>query len=186
MSAVEQPGVETGWRAAGEAADAAGPWADWLLEPGSLTQRLRERCHPQVRVKVLEQERVSLEPDMAAVLDSEVGSPALRREVVLVAADVPRIYARTLVPQRTLDTHPWLAELGENPLGDALFTAKDRERSEIEVAHLDRGDALVRRAAQVIGYDLDTIWARRSLYRLAGAPLSVCECFLPGVLEAGP
>lgn len=163
---------------------AVGPeYWPWLIEEGSLTQRLRERCHPHVRVRVLGEQDDHLQARLAAMLDSADGAGCLVREVLLTADGTPRIFARTLIPEHTLAANPWLGELGDNPLGDALFMAKDRERDSMDIAWLTEADPLHQRAAEAVGEALPELWCRRTIHRIKGYPLMVCECFLPTILD---
>jgi chorismate--pyruvate lyase len=61
-----------------------------------------------------------------------------------------------------------LGELGTRPLGDALFAYAGLERGPIEIAATDEG------------------WARRSVFRIEGAPLLVAEWFLPALEACSP
>jgi chorismate lyase len=134
----------------------------WLLEPGSLTQRLKACCVGEFGLVVLDERPVPMTAADADALGLSPGAAALSREVHLCCDGVPRIHARSLLPESTL-TGPAasLAALGTRPLGDALFTFPDLKRGTIEIAHTDDG------------------WARRSVFRIGDAPLLVAEWFLP-------
>jgi chorismate-pyruvate lyase len=43
-----------------------------------------------------------------------------RRDVLINVGKIPRVAAATLMPQNVLSRHPWLAAMGNNPLGEML------------------------------------------------------------------
>lgn len=99
-------------------------------------------------------------------MDISANAPTRAREVHLCCDGTPRIHARSLLPATTLTgARAALGELGTRPLGDALFAYVGLERGPIEIAATSEG------------------WARRSVFRIEGAPLLVAEWFLPA-LEA--
>ncbi len=160
---------------------------DWLLDDGSLTQRLIADCAGTFRVALLNQGRACPMLNEAGVLGMRPNRYALIREVHLLCDEQPRVFARTLIPQRTL-TGPRrrLARLGSKPLGAVLFADRSMQRSPVEIARLRPGQWLFDSATAPLvaaGKPLPTeIWGRRSLFYLAGHPLLVNEIFLP---EAG-
>ena len=80
------------------------------------------------------------------------------------------IYARSYWPEVTERDQDWLDELGERPLGDALFTHPQASRGPIEITQSPAEGG---------------IWGRRSVFRIAGdAPLLVHEFFLPGLFAS--
>ena len=152
------------------------PYRSWLLDSGSLTQRLKSMCTRQFRVKVLRHEwgipsRSELEflgchHEMASI-----------REVLLIVDDHPAVFARSVLPASSLTgVNRELLELGERPLGEFLFNQPSLKRGQIEIdelpacqfnLHLDRP------------YNEESAWGRRSQFFLNGKAISVCEVFLP-------
>ena len=160
----------------------------WLTDPGSLTARIRARC-ARFSVRVLGQALARVHRDEAALLGLRGGELAWLREVVLEADGVPVVYARSMMPRRNL-RGPWtrFTGLGNRPLGAALFADPRIVRQPLHVARLDGRDrryhlAAAAAAAPEAGCAL---WARRSVFLLAGRPLLVCEIFLPGIGELPP
>jgi chorismate--pyruvate lyase len=154
--------------------------ADWLLDSGSLTRRLRQICPNQFRVRILWQgwDRPSF--DEARVLGLRLGAWAWIREVQLLCDDQPWVFARTLIPARTLRGRGCrLTRLGTRPLGEVLFTDSGVRRGPVEIARIATGQRLHRRALTDQAEPPDALWGRRSVFWIAERPLLVCEIFLP-------
>ncbi|MCD1127019.1 chorismate lyase [Jinshanibacter sp. LJY008] len=137
------------------------PVAEWLLEENSMTSRCERYCR-KVTVQPLFEGYVS-----ASALGKEQQElPADKRywvrEVFLFGDTIPWIWARTVVPEKTLSgPEQRLIELGDTPLGRYLFSQSTLERDYIQVSlH-------------------DSLWGRRSRLRLSGKPLLLTEIFLP-------
>jgi len=131
----------------------------WLRTDGLLTQRLREHCGASFNMQVLRDD---------ACKDTD----GLRREVLLCCDSTPCIYAITEVPANTLDAHSWLAELGDEPLGEALQDRADVTRSAFRFALLSP-----QQLPEQSGATTD-VWARRSEFHIGADALTVTEVFL--------
>jgi len=130
----------------------------WLEEEGLLTRRLRAHCGNAFSMQVL----------------SNAGSDGsgLHREVLLCCEDSPCIYAVTDVPAATLAEHSWLAQLGDDPLGEALRSRADVTRSRFSYALLQPQSLPVATGVTA------PVWARQSEFRIGSAALTVTEVFL--------
>lgn len=159
-------------------------YLSWLLDPASLTERIVNRCRHAFRVQLLSQERRRPLRNEAMVLGMRLDSRAIVRQVQLVCGDTPWIYARTIIPPRTLARkfHRF-THLGARSLGSMLFADPSMERGEVEVACLSQADQLYHIATRDLREKPAVIWGRRSLFRLGGKPLLVCEFFLPDIIE---
>lgn len=146
------------------------PLWDWLTESGSLTARLRGHCGADFRLVLLDESRRALDGDEARRLAA--GGTALCREVTLNCGARPLVYARSLLPEACGGA--WFEELGETPLGDALFARPETRRGRIELTRLEPGTPLYRRAAR---HGRHPAWARRSLIRAGELRLLILECF---------
>jgi chorismate--pyruvate lyase len=158
----------------------------WLFDRASLTRRLRAACHGRFRVQLLSQRRQGPLLGEARRLGLAPHASALVREVRLLCDEGPWVFARTVIPLQTLRGRTRrLAHLGTRPLGAMLFADASMERDEVEIARLDPGSALFEHAARGVAID-EPIWARRSVFRVAGKPLLVSEIFLPSLLGSRP
>lgn len=160
------------------------PYREWLLVPGSLTRALQSRC-AAFAVRRVRQAPDRPFADEFAPLGLPREQPALIREVILECAGQPVVFAHTVVPLAGL-RGPWrsLRQLGNRPLGAALFADPRITRFPLRFHTLHRHHALYRAALKATGAnDLGTLYARRSLFALRGHAILVTEVFLPGVLE---
>jgi chorismate--pyruvate lyase len=147
---------------------------DWLLDPGSLTQRVRSGCGSGVfRVRVLSQAYRYASEAEARLLQISPGQRVLDRQVQLCCDDEPLVYARSLLPV-TLFTgrEQRLKFQGSRSLGATLFADPTVTRGELQVAQL--GGSHIPGAA-----DTTKVWGRRSVFRIQGKPLLVAEFYLP-------
>lgn len=109
---------------------------------------------------------------------------AVVRMVYLLCDGKPWVFARTVIPLRTLSgPQRRLTHLGSKPLGELLFADKTMRRGEVEVARLAAGSPVFSMAAQALKQKPGEIWGRRSVFYLQGKPLLVSEMFLPDLLE---
>jgi len=158
----------------------------WLYDPCSLTQRLQQACAENgaggfaVRVQSQRRQRpLRSERRLLGMQDHEF---ALVRQVQLMCAGEPWVFARTVVPLRSLRGRGRrLACLGNRPLGAMLFADKSIRRGRLQVAHVMAGDAIFENAIDGLKVLPEAIWGRRSVFHFAGRPLLVNEFFLPGV-----
>ncbi|MDS4028238.1 MAG: chorismate lyase [Candidatus Contendobacter sp.] len=154
--------------------------ADWLLDHGSLTQRLRCACTGRFRVRVLRQGWTRPDRDEARVLGLRLNAWAWTREVHLSCDEQPWVFARTLIPARTLRGRGRrLTQLGARPLGEVLFASPSVRRGPVEIARIVAGRRLHQQAFTCLAEPPDVIWGRRSVFHIEDRPLLVCEIFLP-------
>lgn len=154
----------------------------WLLDPASLTRRVQLACTGSFDVQVLAQRWARPQQNELRVLGMRAGSRALIREVYLTCDGRPWVYARTVIPGTTLTgSRRRLAYLKNRPLGAVLFADPGMARGPVEIARLMPCDRLYPAATRHLDDQPESIWGRRSLFRLGGAPLLVSEIFLPGI-----
>ena len=161
----------------------AGRYHPWLIERGSLTRRIRERC-AAFSVKLVFQgpRRVTREERF---LGTGTGSRcAVVREVYLYCGSTPVVFAHSAMRRRDL-RGAWraLARLGTRPLGAALFADPRVRRYPLRFRNLDSRDELYMRACAVLDASPLVLRARRSLFTLRKSPILVTEIFLPGILK---
>lgn len=150
----------------------------WLFNTSSLTKRLLQRCPNDFSVKVLFQAIKKPTLDESRTLSIGSGKSALIREVLLYCGKKAVVYARTVIPMPTLTgAQICYANLGNRPLGAMLFSDRSMRRDKVEVSLLSPGDPLYE---NTLCLD-ESVWGRRSVFRVGGKPLLVCEFFLPAL-----
>ncbi|HEY7180000.1 MAG TPA: chorismate lyase [Blastocatellia bacterium] len=102
----------------------------------------------------------------------------LRRDVLLKAGDVSVVTASTLMPAGVLDAHPWLAHLGDKPLGEALKNHGHFWREPFEFMRID-ADLIFQPPPPATQF----LWCRRFRFTFEIGDLLVTEIFFPGVLD---
>jgi len=169
-------GCAADWQAAAIANEWDPVAADWLLDPGSLTQRLK-RQGTRFGVLLLGQMTAAVGVDERPWLKAE---QALVREVLLCCDNIPVVFARTLIPATTLvASEGRLARLGSTSLGELLFARPEVSRDRIEVARFDNDSRVARLAACLGQPPAVELLGRRSCFFWSGQPLLVSEVFLP-------
>ncbi len=157
---------------------------DWLWERGSLTRRVIACCDGAFRVRLLGQSPGRPFQSERDLLALGSGEQAVVREVQLLCGGRPWVFARTLLPLRSLGgAMRRLTRLGTRPLGEVLFTATDVERLLVQLAQLDPNHSLFAVATAQADAVPQTLWGRRALYALAGKQLLVNEIFLAPIAE---
>jgi len=148
-------------------------WADWLLNEGSLTQRLTLLAKGDFHVEVLSEGFSLPSPDEQLRLDLSPDDQVWIREVKLYGADTAWVYARTLIPEAgILGELNKLASIGNRPLGAILFNDKLVKRGPIETS-----------AKAVVG-ESSLRPTRRSCFKYNNHAIMVAESFLTAFEDA--
>ncbi len=144
----------------------------WLEDAGSFIKRLRQRqLNP--RVVVLDQKWAYPTPRERACLHLPLRRSVFVREVEIRDEKGPFMFARTVLPPRTLSGRGrCLAQLGTRSLGSVLFANPKFERSAFEI-----------RPCQLLQYSSQTVWERQSFFYLKGKALLLREVFLPRLID---
>lgn len=157
---------------------------DWLLDSSSLTQRLRAHCGGKFSVRVLDQGYRAPSAEERRTLGLRPGSWALIRQVYLSCDGTPWVFARTVVPVKSLKGRGRaLARLGARPLGELLFADPHLSRGEPAVAALEGYMPLHATATGGVP-EAGAIWGRRSCFVLERKRLLVSEFFLTDFVTA--
>ena len=157
--------------------------SDWLLQEGSLTQRLKQ--HAQTfQVKLLGQRPAPIFDSELALFKrhhARVPFEATVREVLLCCDDQPWVFARSLFPLSALHHKNLnLSALGTMSLGQSLFDQADLLRSPFEVTTLDTEHVISQLNQQLHG-KLHPLLGRRSLFSTHNQHVLVSEIFLSPV-----
>jgi len=151
---------------------------DWLLDPSSLTARLKKHCQ-KFRVQVLGQ-KIQPCSEMESNADIRQGEDVLVREVLLFCDEQPQVFARSLLPLSSLTgDEKKLAQLGTQSLGQVLFNHPNLIRKNIELSSFDEKSSVSFLAKHCQLPERETLWGRRSVFVLDDKPLMVAEVFLP-------
>ncbi|MFA7399613.1 MAG: chorismate lyase [Sideroxydans sp.] len=155
----------------------------WLHDHGSLTQRIQQRCD-RFSVQPVRSSLARIAYDEATLLGIAPHHFAYSREVFLLADGIPVVFAHsTCASEHLRGAWKAMSGLGNRSLGSLLFTHPLVIRQPLRFQPLRSHHPLYRSAAQNLEGASDTLWARRSLFTLHGAPLLVTEVFLPEVLK---
>jgi chorismate--pyruvate lyase len=158
--------------------------SSWLLETGSLTQRLRAKYGSGFAVQLLFQGWQPAYIDECQLLScSSARRYHLLREVILTYNQQALVLARTVLPAQTLNiAQRKLANLGNRPLGEVLFAYPDLKLGQRQFSLAE---------PRVWSNDLralcnieQAIWGRRTVYAIHQQPLLVAEFFLPSLFIA--
>jgi chorismate lyase len=148
----------------------------WLLDSGSLTAKLLKLSHGDFKVQVLRQARARALRSEALALGIGFNELCLVREVILRGHNQPWVFARSVLPLRSLTgALRHLRKQGNRPLGAFLFSQPHLKRSPIALALISSHHAYT--PETLMG--LASVWGRRSIFSLAGKSLLVSEVFLP-------
>jgi chorismate lyase len=160
---------DLGWKSPSQYFPGPGPeWSQWLLDPGSLTQRLVSLSDGKFQVEVLDE---CWSRQYSAALLPCFGSRLVKqlmwsRQVVLKGNGTPWVAAHSLIPTSSLrGSLRQLSKLQSRPLGAFLFRHPSLVRDKLEIARVGDG------------------WGRRSVFYLYDKPLLVAEFFLPALLN---
>lgn len=149
---------------------------DWLLDAGSLTQRLISASDNHFRVQLLCHHWQRPLPSERRILDLGLRDRAIVREVLLLCHGEPWVFARSVIPARSLHgSLRRLRKFSDSSLGELLFSDPSMRRQPFELSRIAGNHALIPASVRS---DL-AIWGRRCRFTLAGKPILVSEFFLP-------
>lgn len=147
-----------------------------LLDTGSLTARLKRASGGDFQVQILSQGWGLPELSERRQLGMGDREWGIIREVTLICRGQPWVYARSILPARSLTGHlRRLRGLDSRPLGHILFTDPSLRRIPYQLCRYPA--SALPAAAQTEGQDW--LWGRRSCFLLADKPIMVSEIFLP-------
>ncbi|WP_105199557.1 MULTISPECIES: chorismate--pyruvate lyase family protein [unclassified Pseudoalteromonas] len=151
---------------------------DWLVEPNSLTRRLKSFSE-QFAVEVLSERLVDAAAYQGDIFTCDTQQVRVR-EVILFCDNRPMVYAQSWIPcyehaEQGVD----LTHLGATPLGEVIFQDPQLSRQQLQVADFSANADLLA-LTQSFNLPNQPLWGRRSRFNLTGQQIMVCEVFLPG------
>ncbi|MCH8542109.1 MAG: chorismate lyase [Alcanivorax sp.] len=149
---------------------------DWLADSGSLTHRLKK--HGRFVVTPLRQQVAPPRPDEARLLGLRPRRAALIREVILSLDGEPVVFARSVLPLRSLSgANRVLGHMARRSLGAELFRRPPARRAAVWGTCMP-ASALPHPVPGDLPSD-SLLWGRQSLFLKRRKPLLVAEIFLP-------
>lgn len=155
----------------------------FLFQNGSLTRIIQQRCKGLFHIDLINEAwRYSMADEMhlLSLRDHEI---TFVRESWLKCDDQKLVYARTVIPRKTLKGKSQeLARLGTKPLGNILFNDNAAYRTNMRYAKIPVHCELhkeIKKESDVAS----ELWGRQSLFYINKNPLLVTEVFLPAILE---
>ncbi|PHS72393.1 MAG: 4-hydroxybenzoate synthetase [Cycloclasticus sp.] len=154
---------------------------DWLLEPNSLTSRIKFTFAEPFSVRVHEQGLGKPFLSDARCLQQPLQHYSLIREVKLNVGDVTVVFARTTLPRKVAHQLQELTHLGNKPLGEVIFSYPDLRRSGLDLAKIDASQLNDSLCQELDGES--HLWARRNRYQINKNHFVVSEFFLPALYK---
>ncbi len=157
--------------------------APFLFNDGSLTHYIRQHCRGEFNLELISESWQPALRDELTLLSLRNEDKTLIRKVRLKCDQQTVVYARTIIPEKTLlSKNNKLSSLGTSPLADVLFTDKNTYRADMRYAIIPT-DCEFHKAA-INDSDISSVlWGRQSLFYTEKQPLLITEIFLPAILE---
>ena len=145
---------------------------------------MRRACGGEFSLSVVAQRMAPPYLPEARMLELSPRRFALIRQVLLRCDGVPWIFARSVLPSAMLKgRNRRLANLGEKPLGEVLFTLPRLVRRDVRIVPLSADSAMRETFVAALDQDPAGAWLRRSLFHLDNVPLLINEVFLPKIYD---
>ena len=155
----------------------------WLIDTGSLTEKLRGACRT-FSVHLISQTERQAKSHEVLLLELTDSDSLIDREVQLYCNTEPVVYARSLIPVKAVsDRFEGLDTMGEKPLGEKIFSDPQLSRSPIEWSQMTENHPLFSHAVDNVCPLPAVIFGRRSLFYGAAKPISISEFFLPKIVQ---
>ena len=134
----------------------------WLSESGPITKRIS--ANEDFELNLLREEVDAVDEIEKRYLGNSIGDIKVR-EVILLGNKVPKVYAKSLIPVKTIKKgFSKLGSLGTKPLGDILFEKNIFNKIDVMYSSFVHEDSI--------------FWGRKTKYLVKNLPFSVMEIFL--------
>jgi chorismate lyase len=155
----------------------------FLFQEGSLTRFIQQCCEGTFNIELIAESWSQPMLDETQLLSLPNSEITFIRESRLKCDKQTLVYARTVIPERTLSgKNKKLTELGTTPLGDILFNDEATYRTDMRYA-LIPVDCELHNEATKDSITSSELWGRQSLIYTEKQPLLITEIFLPAILE---
>lgn len=155
----------------------------FLFQKGSLTRYIQRRCKGAFHIEIKTETWCYPMPDEIRLLALRNHENTFIREAWLKCGNQTLVYARTVIPQKTLKGKSYiLTKLGTKPLGEILFNDNTTYRTNMRYAKIPVQCGLHKEATNNTDVTSE-LWGRQSLFYIKNKPLLVIEVFLPAILE---
>lgn len=150
---------------------------NWLLDIGSLTERLQSQC-TSFHLTLIGQRQAPITLEEF----QQVGAPQQElnpqewqvREVLLWGDNQPWVFARSIIPQTLCESD--FINLNTKPLGQLIFNDNRFKRMPFEITQMCTSKAFL---AQLRIASEMKLWGRRSVFCFEDMKMAVSEVFLP-------
>jgi len=154
----------------------------FLFQKGSLTRFIQQHCKGSFHIDLIIESWCYPMPDESRLLSLRNHEITFIRESWLKCDNQTLVYARTVIPQKTLKGESQiLTRLGTKPLGNVLFNDNTTYRTNMRYAKIPLHSELYKEATKDTDITSE-LWGRRSLFYIKDKPLLVIEVFLPAIL----
>ncbi|MEG3765326.1 chorismate--pyruvate lyase family protein [Alteromonas sp. 14N.309.X.WAT.G.H12] len=160
-------GIDTQWQAVSAFRPLSDKAQSWLLDTGSLTERI-EGVSNHFSLQLVGEGVAPLHADETRLLKGEANEYRVR-EVFLKDGTSPWVFARSVIPAALVSSE--FAGLGTEPLGKRLFNDARFRRGDFELCRI--------RLPSLCSDATDLLWGRRSCFHFQNLELLVAEIFLP-------
>ncbi|WP_339725767.1 chorismate lyase [uncultured Paraglaciecola sp.] len=150
---------------------------NWLLNTGSLTERLQSQCQSfHLTLLGQRQSEITLEEFQRVRNPQQQLNPQewQVREVLLWGDNQPWVFARSIIPQKLCESD--FVNLNTKPLGQLIFNDKRFKRLPFELTTMCSSKAFL---SQLHISSEMNLWGRRSAFSFEGLKMTVSEVFLP-------
>jgi len=150
---------------------------NWLLDTGSLTERLQSQCTSfHLTLIGQRQAQITLEEFQQVCAPQQQFNPHewQIREVLLWGDNQPWVFARSIIPQRLCESD--FVNLNTKPLGQLIFNDKRFKRMPFEVTNMCPSEDFL---AQLHICSEMKLWGRRSAFSFEDMKMTISEIFLP-------
>lgn len=150
---------------------------NWLLDTGSLTEKLQSQCSAFHLTLIGQQQAEITAEEFARVCAAQQKFNPQQwqvREVLLWGDNQPWVFARSIIPQTLCEND--FADLNTKPLGQLIFNDKRFKRMPFEVTNMRPSQDFLTQLHISSNMDL---WGRRSAFSYEDLKMTVSEVFLP-------